>query len=232
MKPQGRSKDIISAKHRDNPNRLDRVDKLGCDTVWKCFKRSVWRNPDRPFLGVRRKMQKVFMGLPNHDKNETYLGEYEWKTWSEIDDYVESLSRSLIKRNFCPVVKSEVQGTPDLKFLGIFAENRPEWIVSELAAVADSVCIVPVAIQNQFLSEERISKILNDTELETICVSRQTIGVILDLKSKDKLRKLNNIIIFDQPDEIHITLATQVGIELFPFHDLIAEGMKLMDYTK
>ena len=57
VKPKGRSKDIISSKHRENPTALDRYQHLGCDTVWKCFKRSVWRNPDRPFLGTRKKMQ-------------------------------------------------------------------------------------------------------------------------------------------------------------------------------
>lgn len=148
------------------------------------------------------------MGLPSKDSQETHLGEYEWKTWSEIDQYTECLSRSLIKRNFCPVIKSEVEGTPNLKFIGIFSENRAEWIITELAACSDSVCVVPVAVQAQFLQEDRITQIINDTELTTLCVTKQTIGIILDLKAKDKLRKLHNLVIYDQPDEIHITLAT------------------------
>jgi hypothetical protein len=58
------------------------------------------------------------------------------------------------------------------------------------------------------LSEDRIADILNKTELTTICASRKTAGLILDLKSKDRIKKLKNLILFDSADEIHITLAT------------------------
>jgi long-chain acyl-CoA synthetase len=54
----------------------------------------------------------------------------------------------------------------------------------------------------------------------------------LDLKSQDKLRKLHNLVIFDHPNEIHVALATQVGVEIFSFHDLVNEGSKLLDYPK
>lgn len=202
QKPHGRSKDLISSKHRDNPNRLDRCVHPGCDTIWKCFKRSVWLHPDKPFLGVRTRSKRSFLGLPSNDEDDEGFGPYEWKSWSEIDIIVENLSRVFVKRCFCPIVKSDVEGTPDLKFIGIFSENRLEWYTTEIAACSDSICIVPVAVQQQFMSEERISKILNDTELVTLCVSKATIKIILDLKSKDKLRKLHNLIMFDKPDEV------------------------------
>jgi long-subunit acyl-CoA synthetase (AMP-forming) len=127
--------------------KLDRVKNQGCDTLWKCFKRSVWMYPNQPFLGVRTKVTEQFMGLPQQQTKADQLGEYNWKTWQEIDDYVEAVSRSFVKKGFCPVVKSEVPGTPDLKFMGIFSENRPEWIISELAACSDSVVIVPLAVE-------------------------------------------------------------------------------------
>lgn len=42
-KPSDRSKDIICYKHRNDPHQLDTVIHKGCDTVWKNFKRTVWR---------------------------------------------------------------------------------------------------------------------------------------------------------------------------------------------
>ena len=57
-------------------------------------------------------------------------GEYYWKTYKEVDKDVEALSRALIKRKLCPLVKSDVKGTPDLKFTGIFSENRPEFFIT------------------------------------------------------------------------------------------------------
>jgi long-subunit acyl-CoA synthetase (AMP-forming) len=98
-------------------------------------------------------------------------------------------------------VKSDVEGTPDLKFMGIFSENRSEWVVTQLASCSDSVCVVPVAVENQFVNEERITSIINKTELTTLCVSKYTIGIIMDLKSKSLIPSLKNIIMFDYPED-------------------------------
>ena len=115
----------------------------GCDTIWKCFKRTVWCHPNLPFLGNREQINK---GKNYAQYDDQVLGEYKWTTFQEIDDKVEALSRVIVKRGFCPVVKSDVEGTPDLKFMGIFSENRPEWVMTELASCSDSICVVPVAV--------------------------------------------------------------------------------------
>ena len=65
-----------------------------------------------------------------------------------------------------------------------------------------------------------------------MCVSKYTIGIIMDLKSKSLIPSLKNIIMFDYPEDTQLTLATMVGFELFSFFDLINEGMKAFDVTK
>ena len=65
IKPADRTKDLISIQHRDNPLRIDTVKYQGCDTIWKCFKRSVWRYPDAPFLGVREKINRGYTNTSN-----------------------------------------------------------------------------------------------------------------------------------------------------------------------
>lgn len=62
IKPEGRTKDIISTKHINHPNRYDRELYPGCDTVWKNFKRSAWLHPNRPFLGVKSVAKQSGMG--------------------------------------------------------------------------------------------------------------------------------------------------------------------------
>ena len=52
-KPEGRTKDIISYSNISRPTHLDTVSHSGCDTLWKCFKRSVWTGPTRNYLGQR-----------------------------------------------------------------------------------------------------------------------------------------------------------------------------------
>ena len=111
--------------------------------------------------------------------------------------------------------------------MAIFSENRTEWFMTELACCANSVCIVPVAVEQQFTSNERVCSILNITEVESICVSRKTIGLILDLKSQDKLKHIKKLIMFDRMDDIHTTLASQCGLELFSFNDLVSEGFRI-----
>ena len=110
------------------------------------------------------------------------FGDYQWYTFKQVEDVVDCLSKSIINRKFCPIVKSNVRGTPDLKFIGIFSENRPEWYMTELAACSDSIVVVPIAVESQFLENHRISQVINRTEMSTLCVSTKTLGLILDLK--------------------------------------------------
>ena len=132
-KPPDRTKDLISMKHRHCPQKLDRFLYSGCNTYWKCFKRSVWCFPDKPFLGSRELKDGKF-------------GDYKWKTFSQVDYGVEALSKAIVTKKLCPLIQSNVDGTPDLKFMAIFSENREEWIMTQLACCSDSICIVPIAI--------------------------------------------------------------------------------------
>lgn len=108
-----------------------------------------------------------------------------------------------------------------MKFIGIFSENRKEWFMTELAACGDSICVVPLAVQQQFMTEERISKIINDTNLSTLCVTKKTAGIILELKSRGKINTLDHLIFFDQPEEIHLSLAKKVSLSVNTFKELV-----------
>jgi long-subunit acyl-CoA synthetase (AMP-forming) len=87
------------------------------------------------------------MAQYNIKTDEREFGDYIWQTYQETDDIVEAFARTLVKRKLCPVIKSETEGTPDVKFLAIFSENRRQWFMTELAACSDSICIVPVAVE-------------------------------------------------------------------------------------
>jgi hypothetical protein len=147
-KPAGRSKDIISYKHRNNPTLLDTVIYTGCDTIWKSFKRTVWRQPNDPFIGERRpKITSPVKEKYNLQNPVGELGDYQWQTFSETDEVIEALANSIIKYQLCPEIKSSVKGTPNLKMMGIFSENRLQWFKTELACCSDSICIVPIAVE-------------------------------------------------------------------------------------
>ncbi len=84
-------------------------------------------------------------------------------TYKMVDKQVEALSKIFIRKKLCPLIASNVKGTPDLKFIGIFSENRPEFFITELACISDSVTIVPISTDAQFLDEERVSNIIETT---------------------------------------------------------------------
>ena len=71
----------------------------------------------------------------------------------------------MIKKKLCTKVASDVEGTPDMKFMGIFSENRFEFYIIELACISDSVVIVPISVDAQFLEQERVSRIIDSTGL-------------------------------------------------------------------
>ena len=47
--------------------------------------------------------------------------------------------------------------------MGIFSENCPEFYITELACISDSVTIVPISADAQFLDEERVSNLIETT---------------------------------------------------------------------
>lgn len=89
--------------------------------------------------------------------------EYDWSTFLEVNQDVEALASSLRNKELCPLLQSDVGGTPDLSMLAIFSENRPEWFITTLASTSESICVVPIAVEQQFLSELRIQQILEST---------------------------------------------------------------------
>jgi len=114
-----------------------------------------------------------------------------------------------------------------MKYIGIFSENRKEWYMAQLAAMSDSITIVPIAVELQFLETERVVDIIKKTGLTTLCVSQKTIQIILDLKIKNLIPNVENIITFDPAQDTHKILSAQVGINIFQFNALVHQGKKM-----
>ena len=50
--------------------------------------------------------------------------------------------------------------------------------------------------------------------------------------SEKKLPYLKNIILFDDSEDIHIALATQVRLSIYQFSDMVREGLKSSDVKR
>uniref|UniRef100_A0A8C7L241 Arachidonate--CoA ligase n=1 Tax=Oncorhynchus kisutch TaxID=8019 RepID=A0A8C7L241_ONCKI len=78
----------------------------------------VFQRGDGPCLGSR---------LPNQP--------YKWLSYKEVTTRAEHLGSGLLSQGCTP--------SPD-QFIGVFAQNRPEWIISELACYTYSMVVVPL----------------------------------------------------------------------------------------
>ena len=60
----------------------------------------------------------------------------------------------------------------------------------------------------------------------------QTLGIILEMKSRQKLSHIQNVIIYDHPEEVHLQLSKQLGLNFIFFEDMVKEGMREIDVKK
>ena len=117
-KEEGYTEHLVSWVNQD-PNILTGPASEDRATIVSAFKKQVARIPDKNFLGQRDEKKP---GRP-----------YKWMTWGEADEYVTDLARGFKALNFMPTIEAEGQSW---NFMGIFAKNRPEWILTDLAAAS------------------------------------------------------------------------------------------------
>lgn len=67
--------------------------------------------------------------------------------------------------------------------MGIFAKNREEWAVIDLACMRSSVTIVPFF---DSLGMEALSFVINQTELTTMCIENGSFEMLLKIVPRVK----------------------------------------------
>ncbi|XP_051533344.1 long-chain-fatty-acid--CoA ligase 6-like [Myxocyprinus asiaticus] len=87
-------------------------------TMYEVFQRGLHITGDGPFLGSR---------LPSQP--------YKWLSYKEVFSRAEHLGSGLLSHGCQPNTD---------QFIGVFAQNRPEWIISELACYTYSMVVVPL----------------------------------------------------------------------------------------
>jgi long-chain acyl-CoA synthetase len=93
-----------------------------------------------------------------------------------------------------PTIHSEGK---EWNFLGIFAKNREEWAVADLACVRSSVTIIPFF---DSLGPSALSFVIKQTELQTMCVDASGFDNLV--KVKPECHSFTTIVTFDDiPEE-------------------------------
>ena len=110
--------------------------------------------------------------------------------------------------------------------MGIFAKNREEWAVIDIACIRSSCTIVPFF---DSLGPSALTFVLNQTEVETMCIDAGGFDHLL--KVKPECAHLKTIVTFDDLPEEKLNKAKELGIKVYHYNDILNEGKKHPDAT-
>lgn len=164
-------------------------------TMYEFFLRGLRVSNNGPCLGSRKASKQ-----------------YKWLSYKEVADRAEYAGSALLHRG---------HSQSGDKYIGIFAQNRPEWTISELACYTYSLVAVPLY---DTLGTAAISYIIDKASISTvICDLAEKARLILDCMSGRK-HSVTTIVIMETFDSELTAQAQQNGIEVLSLKELEAIG--------
>ncbi|KFP34447.1 Long-chain-fatty-acid--CoA ligase 5 [Colius striatus] len=161
-------------------------------TLYEIFQRGLHASGNGNCLGYRK---------PNQP--------YQWLTYKQVLDRAQYLGSGLLQKGCKP--------SPD-QFIGIFAQNRPEWIISEYACYTYSMVAVPLY---DTLGPEAIVYIVNKADISiVICDRPEKAQVLLENCEQEKTPCMKTIILMDLFDKELKDRGAKVGIEILALQEV------------
>ncbi|KAM9837104.1 long-chain-fatty-acid--CoA ligase 5 [Aulostomus maculatus] len=165
-------------------------------TIYEVFQRGLKVSGNGPCLGYRKP------GRP-----------YQWLRYKQVSDRAEYLGSGLIHRGLKPN-----SGT----FIGIFAQNRPEWIIGELACYTYSMVAVPLY---DTLGPEALVFIIDRAEISTVlCDNQNKAETLLQNREEGQTAVLKTIIIMDSFNSELVERGAKSGVDVLSLQDVEALG--------
>uniref|UniRef100_A0A3P8P4W6 Long-chain-fatty-acid--CoA ligase n=1 Tax=Astatotilapia calliptera TaxID=8154 RepID=A0A3P8P4W6_ASTCA len=155
-------------------------------TAYDMFQRGLMISGSGPCLGFRKP------GQP-----------YEWISYAEVAEQAQVLGSGLLAKGCQP--------NPE-QFVGIYAQNRPEWIISELACYTYSMAVVPLY---DTLGLEAMVHILNLAEISVvICDREEKAASLLENKENGTTPKLSCLVLFNDFSQAFVERAKSCEVEV------------------
>ncbi|XP_074816161.1 long-chain-fatty-acid--CoA ligase 5 isoform X5 [Natator depressus] len=159
--------------------------------MYEAFQRGLHVSGNGPCLGYRKPKQP-----------------YQWLTYKQVSDRAEYLGSGLLFKGCKP--------SPD-QFIGIFAQNRPEWIISEYACYTYSMVAVPLY---DTLGSDAIAFIINKGDISiVICDKPEKAQVLLENCEQGKIPGLQTIILMDLFDDELKDKGAKEGVEILSLQE-------------
>ncbi|KAM9052838.1 long-chain-fatty-acid--CoA ligase 5 isoform 1-T2 [Megaptera novaeangliae] len=171
-------------------------------TMYEVFQRGIAVSDNGPCLGYRK---------PNQP--------YRWLSYKQVSDRAEYLGSCLLHKGYKPSQEH---------FVGIFAQNRPEWVISEFACYTYSMVAVPLY---DTLGEDAIIYIVNKADITTvICDTPQKALVLIGNVEKGFTPGLKLIILMDPFEDDLKKRGEKCGVEILSLFD--AENLGKENFKK
>ncbi|KAF9131551.1 Long chain acyl-CoA synthetase 7 peroxisomal [Mortierella sp. 14UC] len=164
-------------------------------TLYENFLEGVHRSQGKEFLGHR----PIVNGAPQG---------YEWQTYDKVKERVTAFGAGLSHLGLAASGK-----------LGIFAINRPEWTMSELAGYEYNYITVPLY---DTLGVTAIEFIVNQTEMEIIVASVDKAAIVLNMKPT--LPTVKTVIVMGEVSDALAAEAKQLDVNIFSWTDVEKTG--------
>ncbi|XP_054245306.1 long-chain-fatty-acid--CoA ligase 6 isoform X1 [Indicator indicator] len=155
-------------------------------TMYEVFRRGFSISENGPCLGFRKPKQP-----------------YQWLSYKEVAERAEALGSGLLQQGCKPSTK---------QFIGVFAQNRPEWIISELACYTYSMVVVPLY---DTLGPGAIRYIVNTADISTvICDKPEKARTLLDHVERRETPGLSSIILMDPFEKELVERGRRCGVRI------------------
>ncbi|KAG6933528.1 acyl-CoA synthetase long-chain family member 1 [Chelydra serpentina] len=165
-------------------------------TAYEIFQRGLKVSNNGPCLGVRK---------PNQP--------YEWISYKEVSERAEYVGSALLHRGYKPA--------PD-QYIGIFAQNRPEWVLIEQGCYTYSMVVVPLY---DTLGADAISYIVNKADVALVfCDKSDKAKLLLDNVERGETPVLNTIVIMESFDSDLVERGKKCGVEILSLRELEEVG--------
>ncbi|NXT63764.1 ACSL5 ligase, partial [Chaetops frenatus] len=161
-------------------------------TLYEVFQRGVNISGNGDCLGYRKPKQP-----------------YQWLTYKQVSDRTKYLGSGLLLKGCQPSSN---------QFIGIFAQNRPEWIISEYACYTYSMVAVPLY---DTLGPEAIVYIVNKADINVvICDTPAKAEVLLKNCEDKKTPCLKIIVLMDLFDQELKDRGAKAGVEILSLQEV------------
>ncbi|EPQ15626.1 Long-chain-fatty-acid--CoA ligase 1 [Myotis brandtii] len=155
-------------------------------TVYQAFQRGVRLSNNGPCLGSR---------LPD--------GPYEWLSYQQVAEMSECVGSAMIQMGF--------GAAPDQN-IGIFSQNRPEWVVIEYGCFAYSMVAVPLY---DTLGTEAVTHIVNTAELALVFVDKpEKASLLLEGVENKSTLGLRTVVVMDSYGSDLSARGERCGVEI------------------